>query len=101
MSAYCVFDIREVLDPAALDTYRQGVRATVEQYGGRYVFVGGAVEVVEGEWRPAFPVIIEFPSLERARAWYSSAEYRDLKELRLRGTRSDAVFMEGLMDGFR
>ena len=39
--------------------------------------------------------------LEQAHQWYGSEEYRELKELRLRALRSDAVFMEGLMDGFR
>jgi uncharacterized protein (DUF1330 family) len=101
MPAYCVFDIREIMDPAALETYRGRVLATVKQYGGRYVFVGGRFEVIEGDWRPAFPVIIEFPSLEQAHRWYGSEDYRDLKEMRLAATRSDVVFMEGVMDGFR
>ena len=101
MPAYCVFDIREVLDPALLAAYRERVRATVEHYGGRYVFVGGVVEVVEGDWRPAFSVIIEFPSRAHAHRWYGSEEYRELKEMRLTATRSDAVFLEGVMDGFR
>ena len=101
MAAYCIFDIRDIVDEAGLETYRDRVRATVERYGGRYLFVGGRFEVVEGGWRPTFPVLIEFPSLEQAHQWYGSEEYRELKELRLRALRSDAVFMEGLMDGFR
>lgn len=32
-----------------------------EQYGGRYVVLGGKFDVVEGDWRPVFLVIIEFP----------------------------------------
>jgi uncharacterized protein (DUF1330 family) len=40
--------------------------------------------------------MIECPSLERARQWYASAEYRELKALRLSAVRSTAVFMEGL-----
>ena len=101
MAAYCILDIREISDPTGLEAYRGRVRATVEQYGGRYLFVGGRFEVVEGDWRPIFPVLIEFPSLEHAYRWYGSEEKRELMELGLRATRSDAVFMEGLMDGFR
>ena len=101
MPAYCVFHIRQVLDPALLAAYRERVRATVEHYGGRYVFVGGVVEVVEGDWRPAFPVIIEFPSLAQARAWYDSPEYAPLKAQRLGATRGGAVFMEGLPPEYR
>ena len=51
---------------------------------------------MEGQWQPTFPVMIEFPNLERAREWYSSNEYADLKALRLSAVRSNAVFMEGL-----
>ena len=34
--------------------------ATVEKYGGRYLMVGGQCDVVEGSWRPVFPVLIRF-----------------------------------------
>jgi uncharacterized protein (DUF1330 family) len=67
----------------------------VTQFGGRYLAVGGKFDVVEGYWRPVFPVIIEFPSLEQAHRWYDSPEYRDLQTLRLAATKSNAVFIEG------
>jgi uncharacterized protein (DUF1330 family) len=95
MAAYCFFDVLEVSDPKGLETYRQIVLATVERYGGRYLTVGGQCDVVEGEWRPVFPVLIEFPSLEHAHRWYDSEEYRDAKTLRLAATRGNAVFIDG------
>ena len=94
MSAYCFFDVLEVTDAAQMDTYRAGVFSTVEKHGGRYVVIGGPLEVVEGHWRPAFPVIIEFPSMAAAQRWYNSAEYAPLKALRLAATRGNAVFMD-------
>ncbi len=100
MPAYCILDIREIIDPAGLEAYRGRVRATVEQYGGRYLFVGGRFEVVEGDWRPTFPVLIEFPSPAHARRWYGSDEDRRLKALRLAATRRHAVFMEGLPEEY-
>jgi uncharacterized protein (DUF1330 family) len=48
-----------------MEKYRAGVFSTVAQYGGRYLTVGGKCDVVEGDWRPVFPVIIEFPVLSR------------------------------------
>ena len=95
MAAYCFFDVVEVTDPERLEKYREGVLATVERYGGRYLTVGGRCDVVEGEWHPVFPVLIEFPSLEEAHRWYDSEEYRELKALRLAATRGHAVFIEG------
>jgi uncharacterized protein (DUF1330 family) len=100
MAAYCFFDVVEVTDPEALEEYRRRVRDTVEHHGGRYLLVGGEIEAVEGDWRPTFPVLIEFPSLEHARRWYGSDEYQGLKELRLSAVRNHAVLMEGLPQEF-
>lgn len=100
MAAYCFFDVREVVDPAKLDQYKQGVLATVQQYGGRYLVLGGRCDSVEGTWQPVTPVLIRFPSLEQAYAWYHSAEYRDVRALRLAGSRGDAVFMESGTSNF-
>lgn len=95
MPAYCFFDVREIKDREKLADYRGKVFATVEQYGGHYRVLGGAFTVVEGDWSPVIPVIIEFPSLARAHEWYGSAEYAPLKELRMAGAACHAVFMEG------
>jgi len=99
MPAYCFFDVLEVTDNDALERYRAGVLATVEAYGGRYLTVGGDQVVVEGDWQPRFPVLIEFPSMTQARGWYDGSDYRDLKAVRLAATRGNAVFIEGT--GFR
>lgn len=93
MSAYCFFDVIEVTDPEKMESYRAAVFATVEKYGGRYVVIGGPIDVVEGHWRPAFPVMLEFPALPDARRWYDSPEYAPLKALRLAATRGNAVFL--------
>lgn len=95
MPAYCFFDVLEVTDAEKLEEYRRGVSPTIERYGGRYLAVGGECVEVEGQWRPTFPVLIEFPSLEDARRWYDSEEYRGLKALRLAATRGNAVFIDG------
>lgn len=48
------------------------------------------------KWAPTFPVMIEFPSLERARQWYDSPEYRPFKALRKAAGTYNAVFFEQL-----
>ena len=96
MPAYCLFDNLEVTDPVALKEYTSRVVSVVEQFGGRYVVLGGAVDRVEGDWAPTFPVMIEFPSLAHARRWYGSAEYRELRALRQSAGRYSGVFMAGL-----
>ncbi len=95
MTAYCIWDVREIHDQAAMDDYVAGVTESVTAYGGRYLVVGGPWQIVEGGWRPAYPVVIEFPSLERAHEWYSSESYAPLRELRHRASTCDAVFVDG------
>ena len=95
MPAYCFFDVLEVSDRDRIGKYREGVLATVEKYGGRYLVLGGKFEVVEGSWQPTFPVLLEFASLEQAHRWYESPEYRPLLELRLKGARANAFFVDG------
>jgi uncharacterized protein (DUF1330 family) len=96
MAAYCLFDNLEVLDAEKLRDYKERVRPLVERWGGRYVVLGGRVDLMEGNWRPSFPVMIEFPDLERAHGWYGSNDYQELKALRLSAVRSSAVFIAGL-----
>src|SRR5215467_5004588 len=60
-------------------TYAKQVDATVAQYSGRFIVTGGPVaEVLEGDLRPHTVTILEFPTLERAQAWYRSPDYRDI-----------------------
>ena len=94
MTAYCLFDNLEVNDPAKLEEYAVAVLPIVERYGGRYVLIGGKCDVLEGQWRPTYPVMIEFPTLEDAYRWYNSEEYQQYKELRLSAGKFNAVFME-------
>lgn len=95
MAAYCFWDVRETHDEAAMATYVAAVTETVQAFGGAHVVVGGPWKVVEGDWHPTYPVLIEFPTLADAEAWYESDQYRDLKALRLAATTGDAVFMDG------
>ena len=96
MPAYFLVDIREIKDAAKMAEYRARVAPVVEKFGGRYLVVGGPFQVVEGEWRPIFPVLIEFSSMEAARRWYDSEDYRELKLMRLAATSGSGVFLDGL-----
>ena len=95
MAAYVIADV-DVTDPAAYEGYRQAVGATIAAHGGRYLVRGGATAVVEGNWRPKRLVILEFPTLDRAREWYASTAYAPLLALRGRAAVSNVVFTEGL-----
>lgn len=95
MPAYIIAEL-EVTDPAGFEEYRKAVPATIAAYGGRYLARGGALESLEGGWSPKRMVILEFPSMAQAKAWYAGVEYRDLLAVRQRTTRSKVVLLEGL-----
>jgi len=95
MSAYVIADVT-VTDRATMDEYRKQVPATVAKYGGRFLVRGGAHQTVEGEWKPTRLVVLEFPSIDAARRWYDSEEYREPKALRLRAGRTNLVMVEGV-----
>jgi uncharacterized protein (DUF1330 family) len=95
MSAYVIVDI-EVLDAVPYEDYKRLAAQTIALYGGRYVARGGRTEVLEGEWEPSRLVVLEFPTFERAMAWYDSAEYATAREIRRTSARLDMVVVEGL-----
>jgi uncharacterized protein (DUF1330 family) len=78
MPAYVVVQIA-IDDPASYDRYKVLAPPSIAAYGGRYVVRGGRSEVLEGTWQPARLVVLEFPSVAQARAWWSSPEYAPAK----------------------
>jgi uncharacterized protein (DUF1330 family) len=95
MPAYLILNIH-VEDPEEYAAYRERSPATLEAYGARYLVRGGEHEVVEGDWAPERIVVVEFPSMERAREWYRSPEYQEIVEMRKRAAPSQVVLVRGV-----
>jgi uncharacterized protein (DUF1330 family) len=95
MPAYLIANVN-VHDAVAFEEYRRQVPATIAKQGGRYLVRGGRVERLEGTWNPTRLVVLEFPSMEQARRWYDSEDYRGPKALRMRCAMTDVVFVEGV-----
>ena len=94
MPAYLVARI-EVRDAAGFDAYREAVTPVIAQHGGRYLVRGGAMDVLEGKPPPGRLVVVEFPTMDAARAFYGSADYAPVLNLRLDSTDSEVVLVEG------
>ena len=75
MAAYIIFT-EDVHDPEALQAYAAKAVPSVLQYGGVPRIASNATEVVEGEWHGQQTVMIEFESVDAAKAWYNSPEYQ-------------------------
>ncbi len=86
------FDIH---DPETYAEYRRKTPATIEPYGGRFLVRAGRLETLEGD--PPLPriVVIEFPSFDRARAWYQSDAYQRLVPIRQRAATGRSFLVEG------
>jgi uncharacterized protein (DUF1330 family) len=95
MTAYVIVDI-EVTDPAGYEEYKKLAPPIVAMYGGKYVARGGRTETLEGDWSPSRLVILEFESLEQAKKWVNSEEYREPRKMRLNTTNSKMIVIEGV-----
>ena len=76
--------------------YRAGTLDTLDPYEGRFIVRGGETECVEGSWDVDRTVVIEFPSMEQARAWYRSDAYQELAAVRREASTADFVLVEGV-----
>jgi uncharacterized protein (DUF1330 family) len=95
MSAYVIAEVN-VTDAKLYEDYKKLVPATVEKYGGRFAVRGGTVDSKEGGWKPARIVVLEFPSMEKARAWYDSPEYAPALALRLKAGNAKLILVDGV-----
>jgi uncharacterized protein (DUF1330 family) len=95
MPAYVVVQV-SVRDADTYARYRDLAPPSISAYGGRYLARGGATTTLEGEWTPTRLVILEFPSAERARAWWDSPEYAEAKALRQSSAETEMVLIDGV-----
>jgi uncharacterized protein (DUF1330 family) len=94
MRGYLIANL-EVTDPAGFERYRAEVPAAIARHGGRYLVRGGAMDRLENADGFRRVVVLEFPSLEAARAFYHSADYAPLLKMRTDSSRSEVVLVEG------
>ena len=95
MPAYVVTDVT-VLDPDKFEEYRKTAGPTSAEFGGKYLVRGGKLEALEGQWAPTRFVIIEFPSVEKAKAWWNSQSYAGPKAIRQACAKSNFIVVEGM-----
>ncbi|PWT85979.1 MAG: DUF1330 domain-containing protein [Blastocatellia bacterium] len=95
MAAYIIVNV-EITNPGRYAGYIQSVGPTVARFGGRFLVRGGKAEKLEGSIEPKRVVLIEFPSLEQAKSWWNSEEYRAPKAVRQSASVTDMIVVEGV-----
>ena len=95
MAAYVIVQV-DVKDPVRYDDYKKMVPSSIEKFGGRFLVRGGKTHTLEGNWSPKRFVMVEFPDVDRAKAWWASPEYAEAKALRQATSDSMLIVAEGI-----
>jgi len=97
MPAYLIAE-HTITDAAKFEEYRLRVGPLIAKHGGRYITRPGSHVVLEDDnavWQPQRVVIVEFPDRAALEAWYNSAEYKPLIELRRAAAKDMLIVLDG------
>jgi uncharacterized protein (DUF1330 family) len=94
MPGYAVGHLWDVEVGPDIVEYLERIDATLAPFAGRFLVHGAEPDVREGDWRGHL-IVIEFPDLERARAWYESDAYRPLIPLRANNSQGEILLVDG------
>jgi uncharacterized protein (DUF1330 family) len=95
MPAYAIAHLRTPQINDEVLEYIERIQGTLDPFGGRFLVHGAEVDVKEGPW-PGTIVIIEFPDMGAAQAWYDSDAYQAILPLRTNNIDGSAVIVEGV-----
>jgi uncharacterized protein (DUF1330 family) len=92
---YVLVDV-DVTDPQAYQAYKEAAERAVAAHEVAAAMRGGATEVLEGGRTPGRVVVLEFPSVAAARAWFDSPQYQAAAKLRRAASTASFVLAEGV-----
>ena len=94
-SAYILANV-DVRDAAAYEEYKRLSTIAMKAHGAEVCVRGGAIEVLEGDWKPNRVVLLKFPSTDQAKKFYDSTEYQAAKKARENIAVMRMVLIEGV-----
>ena len=95
MGAYVIAMI-DVNDQENYEKYAAAAPAATAKYGGKVIARGANAATLEGDFSPGRIVVLEFPSVDDAKAWYESAEYQEARNFRLGAADFRMLLIDGL-----
>ena len=95
MPAFVIVEVT-IHDALAYEDYKLLTPGAVAAYNGRFVVRGAQSESLEGDWNPQRIVVLEFPSIERAKDWWHSPEYTEAKAIRQKAATTKMLVVEGM-----
>ena len=94
MPAY-IIALEVINDRDEFDKYRAGVHDVLKKYQGEIIVSNEDVEVFKGKWPYTKTVVVRFHSIEQAKQWYNSEEYREVVQHRFRAADTDLILVDG------
>jgi uncharacterized protein (DUF1330 family) len=94
MKAYIIVDVN-VTDPVRYEEYKRLTPGSLQPFDGKFIVRGGGTTTLEGDWQPGRIVVLEFPSAEKAKAWWSSDGYAPAKAIRQSASKAKMILAEG------
>jgi len=94
MKAYVIVDVT-ITDPTRYEDYKKLTPGSLAPFDGKFIVRGGSAETLEGQWVTGRVVVVEFPSMEKAKAWWSSAGYAPAKAIRQSASQTKMIVVEG------
>ncbi|WP_134325209.1 DUF1330 domain-containing protein [Cumulibacter soli] len=99
MPAYAIAHLQDATPHLDIAEYLERITATLEPYDGRFLVHATPPEVREGDW-PGNVVLIGFPGIVEARAWWESSAYQEIAPLRSRHISGDIILVAGVAEGY-
>jgi uncharacterized protein (DUF1330 family) len=96
MPAYIIVEVT-IHNPAEYENYKKLTPGSLKNFQGKFIVRGAKTECLEGSWNPERIVIVEFPTIELAKAWWASDEYAPAKALRQRTAYTKMLLVEGYL----
>ena len=95
MPAFVIVEIA-IHDHEKYEDYKKLTPAAVAAFDGRFVVRGAQTESLEGDWNPERIVVLEFPSVDRAKEWWNSEIYTEAKKIRQSAASTKLIVVEGI-----
>jgi uncharacterized protein (DUF1330 family) len=94
MAAFVIVEV-SIQDYKEYEEYKKLTPAAVAAYDGRFVVRGGQAETLEGDWQPERMVVLEFPTVARAKEWWHSEVYAKAKVIRQKAAKTKMIVVQG------
>jgi uncharacterized protein (DUF1330 family) len=95
MPAYVIVEVT-IENPTAYEEYKKLTPASIAAYDGKFIVRGGKTFSIEGDWNPERIVVLEFPTMEKAKEWWNSEQYTVAKRIRQAAAKTKMIFIEGV-----